>query len=347
MFDPLLRHALNTLLVDTDQSQIVDAARRISALYRSECFSENGRPVLVSPQNARAYAAVRMPATYAAIRAAMNAAREHGEFTPRTHLDLGGGTGAAVWAAAAVWPGIESRVLEQSAAAIRVGRELLARSPLPAARWIPGDVADPWPPAEVLTLSYVLGELPSRARDLVLERAAVTPAVIVVEPGTPGGYERVLAAREVFLRSGMRIAAPCPHMLACPMQGSDGWCHFAARVDRAALHRTAKAGTRNYEDEKYAYVVATRSPVRPAPARVVGRPVYGRNRVDLRLCRREPPGLDRMVVPRSAPEYKAARRSSWGSPWPSVLDESADRDGVDVAGRRGRPGEGQADVDQR
>ncbi|HVX45758.1 MAG TPA: small ribosomal subunit Rsm22 family protein [Mycobacteriales bacterium] len=341
MFDPSLRHALDTLLVDVDQAQIVDAARFLSAHYRSGCFTDHGRPVLDRLHNAYAYAAVRMPATYAALRAALNAVRDHVEFAPRTHFDVGGGTGAAVWAAAAVWPGIASRVLEQSPAAVAVGRELLACSSLSPAEWIRGDVNLPWPAADLVSMSYVLGELPDPAR--VVERAAaVAGTVVVVEPGTPGGFERILAARDAFIRHGLRIAAPCPHMSTCPMQGSSGWCHFAARVDRAALHRIAKAGTRNYEDEKYAYVVATRSPVNPAASRVVGRPAYGRNRVDLRLCRSDR-RIARAVIPKSAADYKEARRLGWGSPW-SGSNSAADE--LDVTGLREGPGRSQADIDQ-
>jgi ribosomal protein RSM22 (predicted rRNA methylase) len=328
MFDPLLRHALNTVLINVDRAQIVDAARSISALYRSGTFTDHGRPVLDRPQNAYAYAAVRMPATYAAVRAAMNAARDHAEFAPRTHLDLGGGTGAAVWAAAATWPGIASRVLEQSPAAVAVGRELLACAALRPAEWIRGDLNAVWPMADLVSMSYLLGELPDPVRESVVERAAALGGtVVVVEPGTPGGYERILAARTAFIRHGLRIAAPCPHASDCPMTGR-GWCHFAARVDRAALHRMAKAGTRNYEDEKFAYVVATRSPAEPAASRVVARPVYGRNRVDLPLCRSDRRiGVE--VIPKSAAEYKAARQVSWGSPWPPVPDRTG---GTDVEG---------------
>lgn len=332
MFDPLLRHALDTVLIDVDQAQIVDAARSLSALYRSGSFTDHGRPVLDRPHNAYAYAAVRMPATYAAVRAALNAARDHVEFLPRTHFDMGGGTGAAVWAAAAIWPGIASCVLERSQAAVAVGRELLAQSPLSPAEWIRGDVNAPWPVADLVSMSYVLGELPHPVRESVIERAAAAPGtVVVVEPGTPGGYERILAARDAFIRHGLRIAAPCPHMSGCPMQGSSGWCHFAARVDRAALHRIAKAGTRNYEDEKYAYVVATRSPVNPGGSRVVGRPAYGRNRVDLRLCRRER-RIAIEVIRKSAAEYKAARHLIWGSPWSPMPDQAAGGDGPNVPG---------------
>lgn len=322
MFDLSLRHALNALLTGTERARVIEDARKLSVLYRSGCFTDRDQPVLALPHNALAYAAVRMPATYAAVRTAMHAAADHVEFTPRTHLDLGGGTGAAVWAAAAVWPGIESCVLEQSVAAGEVGRSLIAHSSLRPADWVRRNLLDdaPWPQADLMTITYVLGELPERARDEVVARTASAGLVIVVEPGTPGGYERIMAARDVLIGNGMAIAAPCPHELPCPLGNGSNWCHFGARVDRSALHRVAKAGTRNYEDEKFAYVVATRKQARPAEARVISRPIYRKNRVDLSLCRRNPACIVLETVAKSASEYKAARHANWGEEWSANSD---------------------------
>jgi ribosomal protein RSM22 (predicted rRNA methylase) len=57
--------------------------------------------------DALAYAAVRMPATYAAIRASLEAAGEIiPDFAPRSLLDVGADPGTAAWAAQDLWPSI-------------------------------------------------------------------------------------------------------------------------------------------------------------------------------------------------------------------------------------------------
>src|SRR5438552_16547064 len=69
-----------------------------------------------------------MPATYAAVHAVLaEAASRAPGFEPRTQIDVGGGTGAAVWAAAAVWPSLaKCTVLEQVVGAIGLGKRLAA-----------------------------------------------------------------------------------------------------------------------------------------------------------------------------------------------------------------------------
>lgn len=85
---------------------------------------------------------------------------------------------------------------------------------------------------------------------------AARVALVVVEPGTPRGFQQILEARTQALASGAAILAPCPHDATCPMQGSD-WCHFAARVERSRTQRQLKGGELGWEDEKFSYVVIT------------------------------------------------------------------------------------------
>lgn len=61
---------------------------------------------------------------------------------------------------------------------------------------------------------------------------------LVLEPGTPRGYAGVLAARSLLVASGWHVLAPLPAGRSIPVAGRRGdWCHFAARLDRSALHR--------------------------------------------------------------------------------------------------------------
>ena len=125
---------------------------------------------------------------------------------------------------------------------------------------------------------------------------------MIVEPGTPDGYTRVIEARDRLIDAGFRVAAPCPHSAACPIVPGEDWCHFSARVSRSSLHRQVKGGSLPYEDEKFSYVAAARFPATPAPSRVVRRPQIRKGQVLLDLCETEerPATRDGDQAPRSA-----------------------------------------------
>src|SRR5262249_42451865 len=108
--------------------------------------------------------------------------------------------------------------------------------------------------------------------------------LVIVEPGTSAGWQRILAARRQLIESGGHINAPCPHERDCPIQPPD-WCHFARRVARSRTHRQAKGAAAPWEDEKFSYVAVSRKPTPVTSARVIARPRKASGRVTLKLCR--------------------------------------------------------------
>jgi ribosomal protein RSM22 (predicted rRNA methylase) len=156
----------------------------------------------------------------------------------------------------------------------------------------------------------VLGELADADALVASAWAATDGLLLVVEPGTPDGYARVIAARSYAIEGGGFVTAPCPHDRACPMLGSD-WCHFAVRLPRSARHRAAKSAELAYEDEKLSYVAASRMPTARATARVVRHPQHRRGHVYLELCADD--GLrTELVSKRQGADFRRARNASWG-----------------------------------
>ncbi|MEU3630924.1 small ribosomal subunit Rsm22 family protein [Streptomyces fradiae] len=213
-------------------------------------------------------------------------------------------------------------VLDWAEPALALGRELAAASGVPglrAAQWRRARIggALTLDPVDLVTVSYVLKELTEADRAALVGAAArAAQAVVIVEPGTPDGYERIIAARDLLIGAGLRIAAPCPHSAACPIEPGGDWCHFSARVSRSSLHRQVKGGSLAYEDEKFAYVAAVRFPAEPAAARVTRRPQIRKGQVLLDLCT-EGDGLRRdTVTKRHGGLYKEARDAQWGDAWP-------------------------------
>ncbi|MFI2348810.1 small ribosomal subunit Rsm22 family protein [Streptomyces sp. NPDC019443] len=319
----VLRSALAAQLADLPPTQAAQAVERLIANYRGTTPTD--APVLRDRSDVAAYAAYRMPATFEAVRSSLAALRAAApEWAPATHTDIGGGTGAASWAVAEAWEEDAPRttVLDWAEPALALGRELAVASGVPALR------AAQWQRARIsaalriestdlVTVSYVLKELTAKDRAAVVREAArAAQAVVIVEPGTPDGYARVIEARDRLIEAGLTVAAPCPHSAACPIEPGSDWCHFAARVSRSSLHRQVKGGSLPYEDEKFSYVAAVRFPATPAPARVTRKPQIRKGLVLLDLCTKPQELRRETVAKRHGPLYKAARDTEWGDAWP-------------------------------
>jgi ribosomal protein RSM22 (predicted rRNA methylase) len=310
--------------------------QRLMTAYRSG--EVPATPVMASRADAAAYAAYRMPATAAATALALHQTRlSLPGWAPATLLDFGAGTGGAAWAAASILPSIGAMtLLEQSADAIRLGTVILAESsvdPLQSASWRQWQLADAGglgsaradvptaelPAADLATAAYVLGELtPAQQTALLTLAAHSAPVVLIVEPGTPAGHRRILAARAQLLAAGYLLAAPCPHQLGCPLDVEGDWCHFGARLPRSALHRQVKGAELSHEDEKFSYVAAIRLgaglPQLPA-ARVVRRPQQRKGLVTLDLCACDGSSRRELVSKSKGEAYRRARKTSWGDRW--------------------------------
>ena len=309
--DPL-REAIEKRVDYAEQRDLLRAARELSEAYRAGTGTR-----MTSSTAALAYAVARLPATYAAIHHVL---REAAPRLPavRSLLDLGGGPGSAMWAAAECFPPLEKvTVVERDREMVALGRALSAESPSAAVReaeWRRENITTVDAGRhDLVVLAYVLGELPQRASLLRRAWAAAT-SLVVIEPGTPRGFEHILEARSFLLENGGSLAAPCPHHWQCPMAAAGDWCHFAERVERTSLHRLAKGGSLGHEDEKFSYVVATRIAAPSPRARIVRHPLKHPGHVQLTLCTEG--RLERETVAKSQKErYRAARQAEWGDAW--------------------------------
>jgi ribosomal protein RSM22 (predicted rRNA methylase) len=316
-----LRVALSSLAEDYPQGALAQAASSLSAAYRT-AGDAPAPPAITSSVAAVAYAVTRLPATYAALAAALSAARLRlADWRPARLLDAGAGPGVSAWAARAVWPTLaNATLLERDQRMIAVGQRLMDEAPSGCAvTWSQVDLATDWgerlagAPFDLCLSSYVLNELPHAQRLPLVARLweACGGALALVAPGTPAGFAAIREARAWLIGAGAQIVAPCPHADACPMQPGD-WCHFAQRLARSRLHRQLKGGDAPFEDEKYAYVVAAREPGAPIAARVIRHPLIRPGRITLDLC--APGGLAQAEVTRSdRAAWRPARDARWGS----------------------------------
>ncbi|WP_338831070.1 small ribosomal subunit Rsm22 family protein [Bradyrhizobium sp. 27S5] len=310
-----LRTALNARLEGLSRNEAAGRAAAISETYRAGGGSGG---TIKSESDALAYALARMPATYAAVVASLNALTEiRPDFAPTSLLDVGAGPGTASWAAAETFPSLQDFALLDANEALRTLALDLTRksSRLRGVRYELGQArtyvthADT---ADLVIASYVINEIGDA------ERAALTDAMwdktrdtlLVVEPGTPAGYARIIALRARLIAAGAHVAAPCPHDGACPLVAPD-WCHFSQRLQRSRAHKQVKGAELPFEDERFAYVALSRTKVAARPSRVLAQPDVGKVEIAAKLC--TPDGVVVTKVPRRAKaDYASARRWRWG-----------------------------------
>lgn len=310
-----LRQTVDELLENTPLADLKAAAKTLSDRYRTE--TRDGRLHMAADLAVKAYLATRLPATYAAVRASLDAIGDaRPDWTPASLLDIGSGPGTVLWAAFDAWPELQgATLLEASAAARRIGERLAAGLAVPL-DWRSGDATidlDELQPAELVTAAYVLDEIVPSSLPNLIERLWQLSAdtLLLVEPGTPSGWRRILAARTQLIAAGAHVLAPCPHQQPCPIAAPD-WCHFARRVARSRLHRLAKDAEVPWEDEKFIYLAATRQPLAAAGPRVLAPPKAGSGKVDLKLCGTDGQASQRLFTKRDGDAFKRARRAGWG-----------------------------------
>jgi ribosomal protein RSM22 (predicted rRNA methylase) len=309
-----LKAALDAKLEGVSRNDAAGRAASISQTYRDG----GGSGAIRSETDALAYALARMPATYAAVIASLNALIEiRPDFAPTSLLDVGAGPGTATWAAAETFSTLHDFVLLDANDALRTLAVDLARKSvrLRGMTYEPGQArslvahADA---ADLVVASYMVGEIGDAERETLagLLWTKTRDTLLVVEPGTPAGYARIIALRAQLIADGAHVTAPCPHDEKCPLSAPD-WCHFTQRLRRSRAHKQLKGADLPFEDEKFAYVALTRTPVATHPARVLAQPDVSKVEVTAKLCTST--GLSVTKVPRRAKaDYACARRWRWG-----------------------------------
>jgi len=172
--------------------------------------------------------------------------------------------------------------------------------------------------ADLVGASYVVGEIAEAERGALTDLmwAKTRDTLVIVEPGTPAGYARIMALRSQLIAAGAHVAAPCPHDGPCPLAAPD-WCHFTQRLPRLRAHKHIKGAELPFEDEKFSYVALRRTPAARHPARVLAQPVLSKVEVTAKLC--TPEGVLIARLPRRArADYARARRWRWGD---AITDE--------------------------
>lgn len=314
-----LRLAIDEELEKVSPKELSLISEELSRRYREGDKSKD-KGYLKSAKDVVAYTAFRLPATFAAVTAALKQIENiDDDWSPKSLLDVGAGPGTAMWAATSIWPGIDNiTLLEREGNMIELGKRMAtasSRSSINRAEWVKTDITSQMISGkfDLVIASYSLGELSGEDLSEAIHKLwSLTGGVLVIiEPGTPIGFRRIKEVREIALNEGGKTLAPCPHDNLCPMLGED-WCHFSQRIARSRLHRIVKGGELSYEDEKFSYVALSREVNTRAVNRILRHPQIRKGHIQLQLCTTD--GIKSSIIARGDKEtYKRAKNVYWGS----------------------------------
>lgn len=305
---------LKTIIDSVNKESVMQAQVEMSEYYRLANSMGNVRlSKFQRSEHSIAYAAVRMPATYAAIRSVLDQFPKKSE--PKTVLDLGAGSGSATLAAFSRWPTLTAATLiEHNKDILNFGRIFLENS----ADYVQADLrfVEISQQYDVVFLAYVMGEFSQQDQLKILEKAwqASQQYLVIITPGTPRDFEELLLLRQNLIEKSGIVIAPCPNNNVCPMT-KDDWCHFSVRLQRTALHRHLKQANLSFEDEKYCYLIVSKESVlRTANARIIKKPIQASGHTILDLC--EENKLKRVTISKKQKSlYKKVGKAQWGDEW--------------------------------
>ena len=162
---------------------------------------------------------------------------------------------------------------------------------------------------DLFLFSYVLNELSLEECFPILQKSfsQTEKILIIIEPGSKAGFQRILEYRNYLIGQGGYVVAPCPHQGSCPLD----WCHFSVRVERSSLHRQIKEGTLSYEDEKFCYLIVAKEPVPSPTARVVDKVESKSKMVTLPLCTKEG-FVKKIFTKRKHAHFSLLKKARWG-----------------------------------
>ncbi len=309
-----LKSSIDEYALKIKQSQLKQTAETISDRYRTQ--SGTSKKLLTETSEVAAYSVVRMPATFGSVSDALSYALESYYEPLESLLDIGAGTGAASWAADSILNLKSVTCLEREPAMIQLGQRLMQEGSqlLQSSTWIQTDlIKDPISyQGDLVISSYVLNELSPTDRIQVVEKLwnATNKMLIIIEPGTPIGFQQLLVTRDFLLEKGAYLAAPCPHSNTCRLE-TDDWCHFTTRIQRSKLHKILKQGDSPYEDEKFSYMAFTKSTVTPVASRILRHPYIEKGQITLHLCSSKKNQI-LTIKKRDGILFKIARKSKSG-----------------------------------
>ncbi len=301
------------------------------SMHRGYTSGDHNEMALRSMPEVIAYISARRIATLKSVEKVLYRLQEIlPDFSPKTLLDVGSGPLTVLQSVLSVFPEPldSARFIESNHLFCTIIDEaLLAIAGHPEYRLIRADMSQSSTyhslaleqiQYDIASMSYSLGEIPiTSVESTILSLMSLSKLLILIEPGTPRGSNRLLLARDAILKNeGWAIVAPCSHQKSCPLSGSKEWCHEFVRLNRSHLAKEIKTGKLGYEDEPMSYLIAAnRSAVSfslDPYMRIVDRPQHRSGHSHFTVCAADGQLQEITISRRDVNRYKRVKKTEWG-----------------------------------
>lgn len=276
-----------------------------------------------------AYVRARMPATHAAVAFVLRALPPPLPSSLNTCLDLGCGPGTATLAVYDFLRNADQAIpqfilMDQDAGILNQARAHCTAAKIPDFETRQGDIIhSDYPAADMVLLSYVLGEMTPDQQLIVLKKAydATQHYLILVHPGTQALFHDFLTWHDALIQWGGHIIAPCPTHTVCPLSKPSapgaphptGWCHFKTRLQRTKDLKYLKNATLGFEDEPLNYMIIAKHPTKDdtrTAARIITRPRKHTGHVCIDVCTGST--VATRIISKKHPHYAVIKKKAWG-----------------------------------
>lgn len=310
-----LQQAIDALLTDKDSNKIRNDVSNICRKYKYEIGQ--GKRLVKTVDEVIAYAVARMPATCSAVYQVLSYMNELYKEPISSLLDFGSGTGAVSWAANEIFLLSSITCVEREKYMIDVARKIssFGCATMKNTKWIHASITSKLQleKNDLVTAAYMMNELEESEKRLFLEVLwnSANKVIVIIEPGTTIGYQNIMKAREYFISEGANIIAPCTHNGVCALEKGD-WCHFSCRLQRNKLQRYVKGGDAPFEDEKFSYIVVTKSHIEENKcSRIIRHPLINKGYISVKVC--SDAGVNAVkVTSKNKEAYKSMKKADWG-----------------------------------
>ena len=284
---------------DFDIRNLKDISERISDKYMNE--ERSAKTLLSSKEDVVAYSLFRMPATYAAISKVFEYMNEIYDFKNElfSMVDIGSGTGSSQWASLDYFDINDFYLLERDKNMIDLSKELFSinveNDRFKNINFYQKDFLNLNDEEykslnkDLCITSYMINEFTSdKKEDIINSLINLTGKVLVViEPGTPEGFNNIKIVKKLAVEKGLKTIAPCVFYDGECNLPKDEWCKV--RVERSKIQKYIKSGSLGYEDEKFSYIVLVKEELynkikRNNKLRILRHPNISSGLVRLKVC---------------------------------------------------------------
>ena len=286
----LLEFAIDEEVKKYSIKDLKDIALKLSKRYMES--KRTGETLLKNELDMVAYSVIRMPATYSAIRTSMEKVLEMCDLKIDSVLDIGSGTGAAEWVVSDLLDVEDIVCLEREKTMRDISRKYFSyHDILKNVKFIESDILKEnlSVKKDLSIMSYIINELDEKDRLIAIQKVldATNKLLLIVEPGTPEGFNNIKMIKEYAQEKGFCVLAPCTgNCRGCNLP-EDDWCASSVRVQRSKIHKYLKDAEVGFEDEKFTYIAISKEKIENLKDgyRILRHPKIENGRVTIKVCK--------------------------------------------------------------